>query len=95
LHVSLLAQSLETGTFRDSEEKTVANLVVRPDNSGMPRTARADLGGYCYHALNRGNGRAAVFHDPDDYHGFVRLLRQACARLPMRLVGFCLMMNHS
>jgi hypothetical protein len=34
----------ETGTFRDSEVKTVANLVVRPDNSRMPRTARADLG---------------------------------------------------
>src|SRR5262249_20031117 len=57
----------------------------------MPRTARASVGGLCYHALNRGNGRAQVFHDADDYHGFLRLLRQACARLPMRLLGFCLM----
>jgi putative transposase len=60
----------------------------------MPRTARAAFGGYCYHALNRGNGRAQVFHDADDYHDFVRLLRKACARVPMRLVGFCLMPNH-
>jgi putative transposase len=32
----------------------------------VPRTARASVGGYCYHALNRGNGRAQVFHDADD-----------------------------
>src|SRR5579862_6361231 len=60
----------------------------------MPRTARASVGGYCYHALNRGNGRARVFHDDDDYHAFVTLLRQACARVPMRLLRFCLMPNH-
>jgi putative transposase len=60
----------------------------------MPRTARGDLAGYCYHALNRGNGRARVFHDDDDYHDFVRLLRQACARVPMRLLSFCVMPNH-
>jgi len=60
----------------------------------MPRTARAAVGGYCYHALNRGNGRARVFHDADDYHHFAQFLRQACARYPMRLVGYCLMPNH-
>jgi putative transposase len=60
----------------------------------MPRTARAAVGGYCYHVLNRGNERAQVFHDPDDFHAFVQLLRQACARVPMRLVGYCLMPNH-
>jgi putative transposase len=76
-----------------------ARRALAPDVSGgengpMPRTARASIGGYCYHALNRGNGRAQVFHDADDYAGFVRLLRQACARLPMRLVGFCLLPKH-
>ena len=60
----------------------------------MPRTARASVGGYCYHVLNRGNGRAQVFHNADDHHAFVRLLQKACARVPMRLVGFCLMPNH-
>ena len=28
----------------------------------MPRTARASVGDYCYHVINRGNARAEVFH---------------------------------
>jgi putative transposase len=60
----------------------------------MPRTARASAAGYCYHVLNRGNGRARVFHDEEDYARFVRLLRQACARVPLRLLAYCLMPNH-
>jgi len=60
----------------------------------MPRTGRVAVGGYCYHVLNRGNGRARVFHDDDDYRGLVQLLRQACARRPMRLPAYCLMPNH-
>jgi putative transposase len=60
----------------------------------MPRTARAGVGGYCYHTLKHGNGRAQVFHDADNYHTFIRLLRRACTRLPMRRVGYCLMPNH-
>jgi hypothetical protein len=28
---------------------------------GMPRTARADIGGIIYHALNRGNARQQIF----------------------------------
>ena len=60
----------------------------------MPRTARASVGGYCYHVLNRGNGRSRVFHDANDYNAFLHLLRQANARVPMRLIGYCLMPNH-
>jgi putative transposase len=60
----------------------------------MPRTARASQGGYCYHVLNRGNGRAEVFHKEGDYLAFVRLMGQACERLPLRVVGWCLMPNH-
>jgi len=48
----------------------------------MPRALRASAGGYCCHALNRGNERVRVFHEADDYHGLVALLRQACARVP-------------
>ena len=36
----------------------------------MPRTARAAVGGLCYHVLNRGNGRQAVFHKDGDYAAF-------------------------
>jgi putative transposase len=60
----------------------------------MPRTARAFQGGYCYHVLNRGNGRAEVFHKEEDYLAFVRLMRQASERLPLRVVGWCLMPIH-
>jgi putative transposase len=58
------------------------------------RTARASVGGYCYHSLKRGDGRALFFHDADDLPGFVRLLSQACARVSRRRVRFCLMPNH-
>jgi putative transposase len=60
----------------------------------MPRTARAAVGGYCYHVLNRGNRRAEVFHKPDDYAAFARLLRQAAGHARMRVLAWCLMPNH-
>jgi putative transposase len=62
--------------------------------AGMPRTARASQGGSCYHVLNRGNGRQTVFHKDGDYAAFVKLLRDAAERVPMRLLAYCLMPNH-
>ncbi len=60
----------------------------------MPRTARASVGGVCYHVLNRGNARMRVFHGDEDYEAFVDLLDRACERLPMRVLTYCLMPNH-
>jgi len=60
----------------------------------VARTSRASQGGYVYHVLNRGNGRGSVFHKADDYLAFVNLMRESNERLPMRLVGYCLMTNH-
>ncbi|QDU55356.1 REP-associated tyrosine transposase [Aeoliella mucimassa] len=60
----------------------------------MPRTARASQGGFVYHVLNRGNARGEVFHKDDDFAAFVHLMVEASERLPMRLVGYCLMPNH-
>ena len=60
----------------------------------MPRTARASVGGMWYHALNRGNGRGAVFHKPGDYDAFVDAMIDACTRVPLDLLGYCLMPNH-
>ena len=48
----------------------------------------------CYHAINRGNGRAELFRKEDDYAAFVRLVEEACERLPMRVLAYCLMPNH-
>jgi putative transposase len=68
---------------------------MRPEGTAQwSRTARAAIGGYCYHVMNRGNERAQVFHSDDDCHAFVALMRQACARVPMRIIGYCLMPNH-
>ena len=33
-------------------------------HGAMPRTARASIGGICYHVLNRGNARQDVFNGP-------------------------------
>lgn len=60
----------------------------------MPRTARASVGGVCYHVLNRGNGRSQVFHKDDDYHAFLKALAHACIEIPMPVLGYCLMPNH-
>ena len=63
-------------------------------NRGMPRTARASVGGKWYHMLNRGNRREAVFHKPGDYDGFVEAIIDARARLAVDVLGYCLMPNH-
>lgn len=60
----------------------------------MPRTARAKTGGIACHVTNRGNGRQKVFHDESDYDTFLALLANSFSRVPMRLLGFCLMPNH-
>jgi len=60
----------------------------------MPRTARASAGDYCYHVINRGNGRAQVFHADGDYKAFVTLLDEASQRTPIRTLAYCLMPNH-
>lgn len=60
----------------------------------MPRTARASVGGSIYHALNRGNRRAEVFHKPADFDAFVEAIAVARRHLPVDLFGYCLMPNH-
>jgi putative transposase len=60
----------------------------------MPRTARAIVGGLCYHVINRGNARATVFHEPADYQAFLALMRVASEKIPMRILAYCLMPNH-
>jgi putative transposase len=60
----------------------------------MPRTARASVGGLCYHVTGRANERATVFHDAGDYREFLHLLERAVERVPVRLLAYCLMPNH-
>ena len=60
----------------------------------MARTPRASAGNVCYHVLNRGHGRMTVFHKDGDYAAYLKLMKQANERIPMRLLAFCLMPNH-
>lgn len=59
---------------------------------GRPlRTASADL---VSHVLNRANARTTLFEDEGDYAAFERVLAQACERISMRLLAYCVMPNH-
>jgi REP element-mobilizing transposase RayT len=60
----------------------------------MLRTARASVGGVCYHVLNRGSAQREVFHQSEDYKAFIDLLERACALVPMRVPAWCPMPNH-
>jgi len=60
----------------------------------MARAARTSAGGICYHVINRGNGRRAVFRKDGDYQAFLKAIGHACIEVPMPVLGFCLMPNH-
>jgi len=60
----------------------------------MPRLPRPIADGLLYHALNRGNNRAAVFGCADDYATFLQALAKTKKRYPFALYGYCLMTNH-
>ena len=60
----------------------------------MPRVARASEGGWVYHVLNRGNARAQIFDDNEDYQGFEDILFEGATKVNMRLLSYCLMPNH-
>lgn len=60
----------------------------------MGRALRAAPADHVYHVLNRANGRMRLFDNDGDYAAFERVLGQACARVAMRLVAYCVMPNH-
>ena len=60
----------------------------------MPRRLRVNSGGYVYHALNRAVARDVIFHKDADYQAFEKVLAEVHGRLPVRVLGYCLMPNH-
>jgi putative transposase len=60
----------------------------------MPRRARSIVGGYAYHVLNRANGRLRLFKKDADFAAFEQVLAEACARVPLRILGYTVMSNH-
>ena len=60
----------------------------------MPRAPRADEAGGLYHALNRGNLRAEIFHKEGDYEAFEKILGEALDIHQVELFAYQLMPNH-
>lgn len=60
----------------------------------MARAARQTPGGFAYHVLNRAVARLPLFEKPADYDAFLRVLHEALAQVPMRVLAFVLMPNH-
>ena len=60
----------------------------------MPRRLRVASGGYAYHVLNRGVGRSRIFRKQRDFEAFEEVIAEAKARLPMRVLAWCVMPNH-
>jgi len=58
------------------------------------RRLRIDRGGIAYHVLNRRVGRLPLLEKDDDYAAFEKVLDEAHARGPMRVISYCLMPNH-
>lgn len=51
-------------------------------------------GGLVYHVVNRAVARLPLFRKPADFEAFERVLVEAQARQPTRILAWCLMHNH-
>jgi len=60
----------------------------------MARPPRADEAGGLYHALNRANLRATIFHKEEDYAAFERILAEGLELYEIELLSYQLMPNH-
>ena len=60
----------------------------------MPRMPRATPGGIVYHVLNRANAGIIMFRSKGEYAAFEQALEEAHARVPVRLLAYCLMPDH-
>jgi putative transposase len=47
-----------------------------------------------FHVLNRAVGRSRMFRSDRDYAAFEKVIEQVHARLPTRVLSYCLMPNH-
>ena len=60
----------------------------------MSRPWRIRYAGAKYHVTSRGNGRKAIFLEPDDYSRFLVQLESALEKDEVILYAYCLMPNH-
>lgn len=60
----------------------------------MPRKPRTFQDNAVYHVINRAAGRSTIFQKAHDYLAFERILEEAHARIPLRLLTYVVMPNH-
>jgi len=56
--------------------------------------ARVVVPGVPHHVTQRGNRRQPVFFSPADYHAYLRIMADWCARESVQIWAYCLMSNH-
>jgi REP-associated tyrosine transposase len=61
---------------------------------GMARHRRITFGGILYHTFNRGSRKGPIFTNADEYAAFEGLVAYAREIVNMRIVAYCLMVNH-
>ncbi len=60
----------------------------------MPRIARSVAVDYPHHVTQRGNNRATVFFDDEDYWFYINTLKRYCQKYKLEIWAYCLMGNH-
>jgi REP element-mobilizing transposase RayT len=60
----------------------------------MSRPLRLHAPGLMHHVFARGNEKACIFADDDDYRSFLELLADALPRWRVRCAAYCLLWNH-
>jgi putative transposase len=60
----------------------------------MPRRVRVVIPGCVHHVTQRGNHRQSVFLNDGERRVYLNILRRACLRHGMTIIGYCLMTNH-
>lgn len=60
----------------------------------MPRTGRIVLPGYPHHVVQRGHNRQAVFVSPNEFHRYLKDIRELKDEFDVRVYAYCLMTNH-
>ena len=87
-----------TGKNRRREIGDTTHFLTRgaaPDTlNAMPRMPRATPGGLVYHVLNRANAGLKIFRGKGEYAAFEQALAEAHARVPVRLLAYCLLPDH-
>jgi putative transposase len=60
----------------------------------MPRVAREKSKTGIYHVIVRGINRQDIFHDEEDYQGYLKTLERIKEVSDCEIYGYCLMTNH-